>query len=120
MEKSPVLIALLTMMMVKSVNAQIDSTHQDNTQKNQSRTLYERDKFRKEDRILVNAEGVPSALKKTLDANKKYEGWQRSTIWFDKTVKQYLLHLTDSATGTRTYKFDENGKALDERDPDNK
>ena len=113
------MIALLTMMMVKSVNAQIDSSNNDKTQKSQSGPLYDADKFRKEDRIPVKLEGVPSGLKQTLDSDKKYIGWEQSAIWFDKTTKEYLVHITDSSA-TRTYKFDEKGKALDERLPNDK
>lgn len=51
MEKSPVVIALLTMMMVKSVNAQIDSSRHEGQRSQPETSSFDHEKFRQGDQI---------------------------------------------------------------------
>jgi hypothetical protein len=53
MEKSPVVIALLTMMMVKSVNSRIDSSRHEGQRAQPETSSYDPEKFRQEDRMLT-------------------------------------------------------------------
>ena len=48
MEKTPIAIALLTMMMVKSTNARIDPLCRDTQQAQSMGSVYDKGKFRKE------------------------------------------------------------------------
>jgi hypothetical protein len=115
MEKSPVMIALLTMMMVKSVNAQIGSKGTDSKQKTQSGATIGADKLQKEDRIEMKIDDVPEELKNTLQTDNKYKDLKISRIYLDRTNSHYVVHFTDSIA-TRTLHFDETGVLIDSLD----
>jgi len=67
--------------------------------------------YKKEDRIVIERSKLPDALRQTLEETDQYRGWDHSTIYFDRSTRQYILTLTD-VNSTRTYKFDENGKPV--------
>jgi hypothetical protein len=123
MEKSHMLLVLLTVMLVKTAEAQVDSSQHAPGKKppvteGPSRTKQspsQADQFRKEDRIIVEREKLPDVLRRTLNESDRYKGWQNSTIYFDRSVKQYILHLGEANT-TRTYRFDEDGKPVNQED----
>jgi hypothetical protein len=115
MEKSPVMIALLTMMMVKTVNAQISSKETDSKQKAKSGAAIGNENFQKEDRVEIKFDDVPERLKNTLQRNKKYKDLKVSRIYLDRSNAHYIVHVMDSLS-TRTMHFDETGILLDSLD----
>jgi hypothetical protein len=115
MEKSPVVIALLTMMMVKSVNAQIKSTDSVRKEKTRSGATIGEEKFRKEDRVEVKFENLPTQLRNTLQRDEKYKNLKVDRIYLDRSNKEYLIHFNDSLA-TRTRRFSESGVLLDSLD----
>jgi hypothetical protein len=125
MEKSSIAIALLSMMLVRAVNAQTDtsdhSTGKPKPELNQGPSQTKQSpsqaaQFKKEDRIIVERDKLPDALRQTLEEGQQYRGWDHSTIYFDRTTKEYILTLTDP-NSTRTFRFDESGKPVTNDSP---
>jgi hypothetical protein len=124
MERNVIAIALLSLALVGSVNAQVDSPKKQ--QKNneiESKTIATDPSAAaiaeptKEDRVAVQIDEIPDLLRLTLEQDKKYRGWHFAEIYLDRSMKEYLFHITDSNKITRTFKFDENGKEIPEAVP---
>lgn len=43
--------------------------------------------------VAVPPSGLPRKLKRALDRNEVYEGWENGKIFFDKSINQYLLRM---------------------------
>jgi hypothetical protein len=65
----------------------------------------------KEDRVEVEKENLPPLMQKALKADEKYVGWENATIYFEKDIDQYLIHLVKENT-TQTFRFDRNGNPI--------
>lgn len=120
MEKSPIAIALLSMLLVRAVNAQIDTTrHVEHDQKpglnegpsSTKQSPSQAPQLRTEDRIVVEPAKLPGVLRKTLTEGMQFRGWENSTIYFNRSRKLYELTLT-ATNSTRTYYFDETGRPV--------
>lgn len=59
----------------------------------------------------VQTEQVPTGLRNTLQSSS-YRGWENSTIYYDKGTNQYSMDL-NTPQGVRTYRFDQNGNAIE-------
>jgi hypothetical protein len=69
------------------------------------------DQFRKEDRIEIPKDQVPPSLRKTLDENEQFAGWENAKLYVDRTTDEFILHMNDG-TGTRTYRFNKMGRLV--------
>ena len=58
---------------------------------------------------------IPSALRETLQGDTKYKGWDDPTtkIYTNKTKDEFAVQIMDG-TETKTYRFDKNGKPIDD------
>lgn len=54
-------------------------------------------RWRDEDRISVNVSDVPTSLRTTL-SDSRYTGWEKSTIWRNKSTNEYLVEIKDGST----------------------
>jgi hypothetical protein len=68
-----------------------------------------------EERVQITRDQVPPSLRVTL-GDKKYKGWEKSTIYRKKNSNEYLV-VIDDGNSAKLYYFDRNGK---EAMPDNK
>jgi hypothetical protein len=59
----------------------------------------------------IVAEELPAPVKKTLESNARYEGWEKAQIFINKTNDQYAIQFKESDK-TVTYRFDKNGKSI--------
>jgi len=73
----------------------------------------QQDQYRTQDRVLVPQEQVPSPLRETLQGNQ-YKGWENSSIYQDRTTGEYSLDLKTGTTTPKTYRFDKNGKMVED------
>jgi hypothetical protein len=70
------------------------------------------DQYRTQDMITVPQDQVPSTLRETLQGNQ-YKGWENSTLYQDRTTGEYSLDINNGTATPRTYRFDKNGKVID-------
>jgi hypothetical protein len=62
----------------------------------------------------ITPEELPAPVRKTLDSNARYEGWQKGQVFVNKTNDHYVIQIKESDK-TMTYRFDKDGKqVLDE------
>jgi hypothetical protein len=66
--------------------------------------------WRDEDRVMITSSEVPVSLRTTL-SDKKYTGWEKSTIYRNKATNEYLVEIRDGSD-VKTYYFDKDGKAI--------
>jgi hypothetical protein len=119
MNKSCIAIAVLSVLLVKSANAQVDSSRHSISAKavkvgssDVKQSPSKEVLFKKEDRVELQIDQIPDALRLTLEQGKDYRGWHNAVIFLDRSTKEYTFHITDSTATTRTFKFDENGNLL--------
>ncbi len=62
------------------------------------------------DMTKIQSSDVPASLRSTLQG-AEYKGWENGTIYRSKTNDGYLLETNDGAN-VKTYRFDKNGKRL--------
>jgi hypothetical protein len=67
------------------------------------------------DMTTLSASEIPAALRETLQAGPEYKGWDDPTtkIYRNKTGDQFVVQIMDG-TETKSYKFDRNGKPIEE------
>lgn len=70
------------------------------------------DQYRTQDRMVVPQDQIPSNLRQTLEGTQ-YKGWENSTIYQDRTTGEYSMDLNNGTTTPRTYRFDKNGRVID-------
>jgi hypothetical protein len=63
-----------------------------------------------DDRRIMPAE-IPPAVKRTLESSPEYTGWEKGTIYKNKSGNKFTIEVTRGDT-TRTYRFDKGGKPL--------
>ncbi|MDQ3047099.1 MAG: hypothetical protein M3R27_06085 [Bacteroidota bacterium] len=64
-------------------------------------------------RLQIKPEELPEAVKKTL-AEDKYKGWEISAVYWVKSKMEYYEVLMVKETASKTFKFDKEGKAVEE------
>ncbi|HYC86705.1 MAG TPA: hypothetical protein VEB86_15840 [Chryseosolibacter sp.] len=117
--KTPFILAGMLLLFSVAANAQADTAQQNSPVVNSAPADAKgasSDRYRKEDRLVIESAKLPAMLRQTLEESEQYRGWEHSVIYFDRSTKQYVLTLT-AVNSTRTYKFDENGKAITDDDP---
>jgi hypothetical protein len=67
-------------------------------------------------RVRIPASQVPTALRQTLK-DPQYNGWENSTVYFDKSSNQYSVEVMDG-NNLKTYNFDQSGKAIEKGSSD--
>lgn len=67
------------------------------------------------DMTALQASEVPAALRETLTTGSDYKGWDDPTtkIYRNKTSDLFVVQIMDG-TQTKTYRFDKNGKPIEE------
>ena len=67
------------------------------------------------DMSVVQASEVPAALRETLQGGPDYKGWEDPTtkIYRSKNSDLFIVQIMDG-TETKTFKFDRNGKPIEE------
>lgn len=73
----------------------------------------QRDQYLHEDRVLITADQLPVHLKETLQSNQ-YKGWENSSIYQDRVTGEYALEITNGNASPRAYRFDKNGKLIED------
>ncbi len=66
-----------------------------------------------ESRLQIKPEELPEAVKKTLEEDK-YKGWEISSVYWVKSKMEYYEVLMVKETASKTFKFDKEGKAVEE------
>lgn len=66
----------------------------------------------RKDMVVIKAAQLPASVKKTLEL-EEYKGWEKATIYRNPSSTFYLVEIQEPAK-TRTYRFDKNGKRLDD------
>jgi hypothetical protein len=59
----------------------------------------------------ITAEELPGPVRKTLEGNARYEGWEKAKAFVNKTNDEYVVQFKESDK-TITYRFDSNGKQI--------
>lgn len=67
------------------------------------------------DMTVLQASEIPSNLRETLQGNSKFKGWDDPTtkVYRNKTEDIYVVQIMDG-TETKEYRFDRNGKPIEE------
>jgi hypothetical protein len=61
--------------------------------------------------VEVAASQIPKKLKRALERNEALEGWEKGKIFFDKSIKQYLLRMRNG-NAVSTYGFAADGSSV--------
>ena len=61
--------------------------------------------------ILMSKDTIPTRLRKTLQDNPLYSGWEGAPLYFDKNTDLYMLYMKNEKAIT-VYGFSEKGKAI--------
>lgn len=69
--------------------------------------------YRHQDRVLVPQDQLPLPMRETLLGNQ-YKGWENSSIYQDRTTGVYSLDIKNSTQAPRTYRFDKNGRLIED------
>jgi hypothetical protein len=67
-------------------------------------------RWRTEDRVMITSSEIPESLRSSL-SDDKYKGWEKSTIYRNRSTNEYLIEIQDG-DNVKTYYFDKNGKAM--------
>ncbi len=62
-------------------------------------------------RIISNE--IPAPVRKTLESSAQYTDWEKALIYQSKTKDEYLILFKD-AEKTTSYRFDKNGKPVED------
>ena len=67
------------------------------------------------DMTALQASEIPATLRESLQGNDKFKGWDDPTtkIYRNKTSDLFVVQIMDG-TETKTYRFDRNGKPIEE------
>jgi hypothetical protein len=60
------------------------------------------------DQVKITSGQLPQQIKKTLNTDTQYEGWEKGQLYKSKSGDLYVLKITKSDT-TRTYQFNASG-----------
>lgn len=73
--------------------------------------------WKTEDRVVVEMGKVPASLRATLSGDERYKGWEKSTIYRNRSSNEYMIEIRDGST-SNTYYFDSEGQAKSDYDSD--
>ena len=65
----------------------------------------------KEDRVEIQKDELPAAMKTALNSDAKYKGWEDSPVYYERNTDQYLIHITGE-NSTQTFRFDKKGTPI--------
>jgi hypothetical protein len=65
------------------------------------------------DQQRVMAQDIPAPLRQTLEADPRYQGWQKATIYKNRSGSIYTIEFKE-ADKSRFYRFDKTGKSIAE------
>lgn len=68
----------------------------------------------REDMVKITADDLPAAVKATLQS-AEYKGWETSNIFRNPTGEMYIVEITGDDKQVKTYKFDANGRPIEEK-----
>jgi|SRR5688572_2006267 hypothetical protein len=68
----------------------------------------------REDMVKITADDLPAAVRSTLQG-AQYKGWETATIHRNSTGEMYIVEITGDDRQVKTYKFDANGKPIEEK-----
>jgi len=63
------------------------------------------------DSVLLDMSSVPTRIRRRLDREPQYIGWQSGQMYHSRNTGLYMLYLTDS-TRVRVYEFNKSGKPV--------
>src|SRR5687767_13744228 len=63
------------------------------------------------DQLRITSKQVPEGVKRALNSDTQYEGWEKGSFYKDKSGNLYTLEITKADT-TRTYRFNASGKPV--------
>lgn len=61
--------------------------------------------------IAVSEKEIPNRLKRSLEKNDLYKGWDRRGVFRDRNTGLYIISIREGSS-TRTYGLNENGKPV--------
>lgn len=61
--------------------------------------------------ILISKDAIPRKLRRKLDRNDVYRGWEKGNIYYDRSIDQYLLRIKNGNAIT-TYGLAPDGSAV--------
>lgn len=76
------------------------------------KVLPQSDKYN-EDRVKITAKQIPAAVRQTLSSSTQYEGWEKASIYQNKSGNIFIVEVTKADT-TRTFRFDKGGRPANE------
>ena len=59
----------------------------------------------------ITSAEIPAAIKQTLESGSQYAGWERASVYKNKSGKTYVIEIKE-ADRTRIFRFDKNGKPI--------
>jgi len=92
---------------IKSNNQQSPTSGQVQTTPGQTKTP------RQSEMTRVKSSEIPASLRQTLQG-AEYKGWENSTLYRSPNSDLYTIDISD-ANRTRSYRFDKNGKRLNDK-----
>ena len=63
------------------------------------------------DAVKITSAEIPAAVKRTLQSGTEYAGWERGTVYKDKSGSTYIVEIKE-ADRTRVFRFDKAGKPV--------
>ena len=69
---------------------------------------------RRIDLVKITADDLPAAVKSTLQG-AQYKGWETGNLFRNSTGEAYIVEITGDDRQVKTYKFDANGKPIEEK-----
>lgn len=113
--RSFIITSILALGLIVPVWAQQDTVRHDERNFTNPESFYnselpkDTEPFR--DSVRLEENQVPRKLKRTLQRDDLYRGWQDAGIYLNTNTKLYMLYLS-ADTLTRKYGFDEYGKVV--------
>jgi hypothetical protein len=69
----------------------------------------------KQDQVKIASTEIPKEIQRTLESSVEYAGWERSTVYKNKSGTLFTLEITAADT-TKTYRFTADGKPAEDND----
>jgi hypothetical protein len=61
----------------------------------------------------ITPKQVPAGVRQTLESSPQYEGWEKASLYKNKSGSVFVVEITKADT-TRTYRFDKLGRPVKE------
>jgi hypothetical protein len=68
----------------------------------------------RDDMVKITEDDLPAAVRSTLQG-AEYKGWETSNLYRNSTGEIYMVEITGDDRQVKTYKFDPNGRPIEER-----